>query len=483
MHSSRVNVAGPNSDLMSRTLFDKLWRDHIVSEPAGEPALLYIDLHLVHEVTSPQAFEGLRVAGRGVRRPDLTVATADHNVPTTDRNLPLQDEIAAQQIAALRRNCADFNISFFDLNSREQGIVHVIGPELGMTQPGMTIVCGDSHTSTHGAFGALAFGIGTSEVEHVLATQCLPQQKPRTMQVRAQGALPEGVTAKDLALAIIGQVGTDGATGHVVEYTGEAVRALSMEGRMTLCNMSIEAGARAGMIAPDETTFAYLEGRRFAPQGSAWDDALAYWRRLPTDEGAEYDRTVEIDATSLAPYVTWGTSPGHVVPVTGRVPDPNEARTETDRRAAQRMLEYMNLEPGTQIEDIPVTRVFIGSCTNARIEDLRAAANVVRGYSINPAVHAMVVPGSQMVKRAAEAEGLDRIFTGAGFEWREAGCSMCLGMNPDILQPGERCASTSNRNFEGRQGRGGRTHLVSPGMAAAAAIAGHFIDIRNWEFK
>jgi 3-isopropylmalate/(R)-2-methylmalate dehydratase large subunit len=465
------------------TLFDKLWRDHVVCEPLGEPALLYIDLHLVHEVTSPQAFEGLRLAGRSVRRPDLTVATADHNVPTTDRSLPLLDEIAAQQIAALRRNCAEFNISFYDLDSREQGIVHVIGPELGLTQPGMTIVCGDSHTSTHGAFGALAFGIGTSEVEHVLATQCLPQQKPRTMAVRAQGALPEGVTAKDLALAIIGQVGTDGATGHVVEYTGEAVRSLSMEGRMTLCNMSIEAGARAGMIAPDETTFAYLERRRFAPRESAWNEALAYWRTLPTDEGAEYDRTVEIDASALAPYVTWGTSPGHVVPITGRVPDPSEAATETDRRAAQRMLDYMNLEPGTQIEDIPVTRVFIGSCTNARIEDLRAAANVVRGYTINPAVHAMVVPGSQSVKRAAEAEGLDGVFTRAGFEWREAGCSMCLGMNPDILQPGERCASTSNRNFEGRQGRGGRTHLVSPGMAAAAAIEGHFTDVRRWEYR
>ena len=465
------------------TLFDKLWSDHAVCEPAGKPALLYIDLHLVHEVTSPQAFEGLRVAGRGVRRPDLTIATADHNVPTTDRGLPIKDEIAAQQIAALRRNCADFNISFYDLDSSEQGIVHVIGPELGLTQPGMTIVCGDSHTSTHGTFGALAFGIGTSEVEHVLATQCLLQQKPRTMEVRAQGALSEGVTAKDLALAIIGQVGTDGATGHVVEYTGEAVRALSMEGRMTLCNMSIEAGARAGMIAPDETTFAYLEGRRFAPRPNAWDEALAYWRTLPTDPGATYDRLVEIDATALAPYVTWGTSPGHVVPVTGRVPDPGEAATESDRRAAQRMLDYMNLAAGTRIEDIPVTRVFIGSCTNARIEDLRAAASVVRGYTINAAVHAMVVPGSQTVKRAAEAEGLDRIFTRAGFEWREAGCSMCLGMNPDILQPGERCASTSNRNFEGRQGRGGRTHLVSPSMAAAAAIAGHFTDVRRWEFK
>lgn len=472
---------------MPLTLFDKLWSDHIVCEPPGEPALLYIDLHLVHEVTSPQAFDGLREAGRTVRRPDLTVATADHNVPTTDRSLPITDEIAARQIAALRRNCADFNIPFYDLDSAEQGIVHVIGPELGLTQPGMTIVCGDSHTSTHGAFGALAFGIGTSEVEHVLATQCLPQQKPRTMEIRTAGLLAEGVTAKDLALAIIGQVGTAGATGHVIEYTGEAVRGLSMEGRMTLCNMSIEAGARAGMISPDDTTFSYLEGRRFAPHNTAetnaWDDAVAYWRTLATDEGATYDQLVEIDASSLAPYVSWGTSPGHVVPVTGSVPSPSEIATESDRRAAERMLDYMGLVPGTLIEDIPVTRVFIGSCTNARIEDLRAAANVVRGYRINPSVHAMVVPGSQTVKRAAEAEGLDRVFIDAGFDWREAGCSMCLGMNPDILQPGERCASTSNRNFEGRQGRGGRTHLVSPIMAAAAAIAGHFTDVRKWEFR
>jgi 3-isopropylmalate/(R)-2-methylmalate dehydratase large subunit len=469
------------------TLFDKLWNEHLVCATVGEPALLYIDLHLVHEVTSPQAFDGLRAAGRRVRRPRLTVATADHNVPTTARNLPITDPVAARQIEALRRNCAEFDVPFFDLDSAEQGIVHVIGPELGLTQPGMTIVCGDSHTSTHGAFGALAFGIGTSEVEHVLATQCLPQQKPRTMEVRTRGSLPEGVTAKDLALAIIGQIGTDGATGYVVEYTGEAVRALSMEGRMTLCNMSIEAGARAGMIAPDEVTFAYLEGRRFAPRNTeehaAWDEAVAYWRSLPSDAGARFDRTVEIDAGALAPYVTWGTSPGHVVPITGRVPDPSETGTETDRRAAERMLQYMGLAPGTLIEDIPVTRVFIGSCTNARIEDLRAAASVARGYRISPAVHAMVVPGSQSVKSEAESEGLDRIFREAGFEWREAGCSMCLGMNPDTLQPGERCASTSNRNFEGRQGRGGRTHLVSPVMAAAAAIKGHFTDIRSWEFK
>jgi len=471
---------------MPQTLFDKLWNNHVVCEPPGEPALLYIDLHLVHEVTSPQAFDGLRAAGRSVRRPDLTVATADHNVPTTDRSLPITDVIAARQIAALRHNCAEFDIQYFDLDSAEQGIVHIIGPELGLTQPGMTIVCGDSHTSTHGAFGALAFGIGTSEVEHVLATQCLPQTKPRAMEIRSRGSLPAGVTAKDLALAIMGQVGTDGATGHVIEYTGEAVRALSMEGRMTLCNMSIEAGARAGMIAPDEKTFSYLEGRRFAPRNSvtaSWDEALAHWHTLPTDADAKFDRTVEIDASALAPYVTWGTSPGHVVPVTGSVPDPNDTATESDRRAAQRMLDYMGLTPGTPIQEIAVTRVFIGSCTNARIEDLRAAASVVQGYRINPKVHAMVVPGSQTVKRAAEAEGLDQIFTGAGFEWREAGCSMCLGMNPDILQPSERCASTSNRNFEGRQGRGGRTHLVSPTMAAAAAIAGHFTDIRTWQFK
>jgi 3-isopropylmalate/(R)-2-methylmalate dehydratase large subunit len=466
-----------------RTLFEKLWDSHIVRDEQGEPALLYIDLHLVHEVTSPQAFDGLRAANRRVRRPDLTIATIDHNVPTTDRRLPIKDEVAAKQIETLRRNCSEFGITLYDINSPEQGIVHVIGPELGLTQPGMTIVCGDSHTSTHGAFGALAFGIGTSEVEHVLATQCLPQQKPRTMQVKVRGLLPYGVTAKDLALAIIGQIGTDGATGYVIEYAGDAISALSMEGRMTLCNMSIEAGARAGMIAPDDVTFAYLEGRRFAPRDEAWDERVAYWRTLRTDEGARFDRTVEIDAASLAPFVTWGTSPGMVVPVTGRVPDPSEARTEADSRATRRALEYMSLQPGTPIEEILIDRVFIGSCTNARIEDLRAAARVVKGYRINGKVHAMVVPGSQTVKLEAEREGLDRIFRDAGFEWREPGCSMCLGMNPDILQPGERCASTSNRNFEGRQGRGGRTHLVSPAMAAAAAITGHFSDIRSWKYK
>jgi 3-isopropylmalate/(R)-2-methylmalate dehydratase large subunit len=465
------------------TLFEKLWKSHVVREARGEPTLLYIDLHLIHEVTSPQAFEGLRQAGRKVRRPDLTFGTVDHNVPTTDRSLPIADPIAATQVDTLRRNCREFGIQLFDIHSPEQGIVHVIGPELGLTRPGMTIVCGDSHTSTHGAFGALAFGIGTSEVEHVLATQCLPQDKPLTMKIETRGTLPEGVTAKDLALGIIGRIGTDGATGCVIEYAGDAVRALTMEGRMTLCNMSIEAGARAGMVAPDETTFAYLKGRRFSPAGDAWDKAVDYWKTLGSDADAEFDRTVEIDAAQLEPFVTWGTSPGMVVPVTSYVPDPAEAKSSADRQAAERALEYMALKPRTNIQDIPINRAFIGSCTNARLEDLRAAARVVKGYRINSAVSAMVVPGSQDVKRAAEREGLDRIFHEAGFEWREAGCSMCLGMNADILQPGERCASTSNRNFEGRQGRGGRTHLVSPMMAAAAAIKGHFTDVRGWEFK
>src|ERR1700704_5195181 len=468
---------------MPGTLFEKLWDAHVVRQPRDQPTLLYIDLHLVHEVTSPQAFEGLRVAGRGVRRPDLTVATADHNVPTTDRSLPIADPIAAKQIETLRQNCAAYGIQLFDINSAEQGIVHVIGPELGLTRPGMTIVCGDSHTSTHGAFGALAFGIGTSEVEHVLATQCLPQNKPQTMLIQVQGDLPQGVTAKDLALGIIGRIGTDGATGYVIEYAGEAVKALSMEGRMTLCNMSIEAGARAGMVAPDETTFAYLAGRRYAPRNQEWEAAVAYWRTLSSDPDAEFDRIVEIDAAAIAPCITWGTSPGMVVPVTGRVPDPAAAKGEAEQRAAQRALEYMKLEPHTKIADVTIDRVFIGSCTNSRLEDLRAAARVVKGHDIHKSVRAMVVPGSQNVKRAAEAEGLDQIFLKAGFEWREAGCSMCLGMNPDILAPGERCASTSNRNFEGRQGRGGRTHLVSPAMAAAAAIAGHFVDVRDWEYR
>lgn len=465
------------------TLFEKLWQSHVVREVSGEPTLLYIDLHLVHEVTSPQAFDGLRQSGRSLRRPDLTVATADHNVPTTDRSLPIADEIAAKQVETLRRNSREFGVRFFDINSPEQGIVHVIGPELGLTQPGMTIVCGDSHTSTHGAFGALAFGIGTSEVEHVMATQCLPQVKPRTMKIDVGGKLSEGVTAKDLALAIIGRIGTDGATGFVIEYAGEAVRALSMEGRMTLCNMSIEAGARAGMIAPDQTTFAYLKDRQFAPSGKNWDQAVTYWRSLSSDADATFDSTLSFDASTIEPFVTWGTSPGMVVPVTSQVPDPSDAKSSADRESAQRALEYMALKPKTKIEDIFIDRAFIGSCTNARIEDLRAAARVVKGYKIKSSVSALVVPGSQKVKLAAEKEGLDRIFSEAGFEWREAGCSMCLGMNADILQPGERCASTSNRNFEGRQGRGGRTHLVSPMMAAAAAIKGHFTDVRKWEFK
>jgi 3-isopropylmalate/(R)-2-methylmalate dehydratase large subunit len=465
-----------------RTLFEKVWDEHVVCSPDKQSPLLYIDLHLVHEVTSPQAFDGLRVAGRRVRQPKRTVATVDHNIPTTPRGLPITDAIAARQIQALQQNCKEFGVPLFDIDSPDQGIVHVIGPELGLTQPGMTIVCGDSHTSTHGAVGALAFGIGTSEVEHVLATQCLPQRKPKSMLIDVSGRLAEGVTAKDLALGIIGQIGTDGATGHVIEYAGEAVRALSMEGRMTLCNMSIEAGARAGMVAPDETTFAYIKGRRFAPRDGEWEKTLTRWRTLPSDAGANYDKLVEIDASKLAPFVTWGTNPGMVVPVSGCVPDLNDWKTDADRGAFQRMLEYMGLQPGTRMEEISVDRVFIGSCTNSRLEDLRAAARVARGYHVNPKVRAMVVPGSQAVKHAAEQEGLHQIFQEAGFEWRESGCSMCLGMNPDILQPGERCASTSNRNFEGRQGRGGRTHLVSPMMAAAAAIAGHFTDIRNWRF-
>src|SRR5215470_6731921 len=433
---------------MARTLFEKIWDTHVVATLSGRSPILYIDLHLVHEVTSPQAFDGLRVAGRRVRQPGRTVATVDHNIPTDPRGTPITDPIAARQIEALQKNCKEFGVQLFDIDSPDQGIVHVIGPELGLTQPGMTIVCGDSHTSTHGALGALAFGIGTSEVEHVLATQCLPQRKPKTMLITVRGKLPEGVTAKDLALGIIGQICTDGATGHVVEYAGEAVRALSMEGRMTLCNMSIEAGARAGMIAPDETTFAFVKGRRFAPH--EWEQATVRWRSLASDRGARYDKVVEIDASKLAPFVTWGTNPGMVVPVSGRVPLLAELNSNGERQAAQHMLEYMGLQPGTPIQKIAVDRVFIGSCTNSRLEDLRAAARVARRYRVNPKVRAMVVPGSQAVKREAEQEGLDRIFREAGFEWRESGCSMCLGMNPDILQPGERCASTSNRNFEGR---------------------------------
>ncbi len=446
-------------------------------------ALLYIDLHLVHEVTSPQPFESLRLNGRRVRRADLTIATADHNVATTDRTLPVEDPISAQQLQALDRNAAEFGVRLEGALSPLQGIVHIIGPELGLTQPGMTVVCGDSHTATHGAFGALAFGIGTSEVEHVLATQTLIQPKPKTMEIRVDGELPRGVTAKDVILAIIGRIGVGGATGHAVEFTGSAIRALSMEGRMTVSNMTIEGGGRVGMIAPDDTTFAYLEGRAHAPKGKLWEQALDYWRTLPSDADASYDKRVVVRAEELTPHVSWGTNPGMVAPVTERVPDPDRMETEEAREATLRALTYMDLRPNTPIQDIALDRVFIGSCTNARIEDLEAAALVVRGRKVAPTVRALVVPGSQQVKADAEQRGLDRVFREAGFEWREAGCSMCLGMNPDILQPGERCASTSNRNFEGRQGPGGRTHLVSPAMAAAAAVAGHFVDIRDWEIQ
>jgi len=466
---------------MPRTLFDKIWDAHVVQNEPGRPSILYIDCHLVHEVTSPQAFEGLRLAGRKVRRPDLTFATADHNVPTSSRSLPIVDPISKTQIDTLEANCREFGIELYGLDSPDQGIVHVIGPELGLTQPGATIVCGDSHTSTHGAFGALAFGIGTSEVEHVMATQCLPQSKPKTFRVSVEGQLARGVTAKDVVLYMIRSIGTDGASGHVIEYAGETIRALTMEERMTVCNMSIEAGARAGMIAPDDTTYAYLEGRAYAPQGAAFEAAVAYWKTLPTDAGTAFDREFAIDVSSLAPQVSWGTNPGMVTDVTGAIPDPEAMPDENKRKAARRALEYMALEPGTAIQEINVDRVFIGSCTNSRIEDLRSAASVIKGKKVAAGLYALVVPGSQKIKQQAEVEGLDQIFRQAGFDWRESGCSMCLGMNPDILKPGERCASTSNRNFEGRQGRGGRTHLVSPAMAAAAAIAGRFVDIREWE--
>ena len=457
-----------------RTLSQKIWDRHIVRAADGEPTLLYIDLHLVHEVTSPQAFDGLRMAGRTVRRPDLTVATEDHNVPTTDIDQPIADPISRKQVDVLRANCAEFGIVEHAMGTPGQGIVHVIGPEQGLTQPGMTIVCGDSHTSTHGAFGALAFGIGTSEVEHVLATQTLPQQVPGTMAVTVEGEVPDGVTAKDIVLAIIGRIGTGGGIGSVIEYRGSAIRALSMEGRMTVCNMSIEAGARAGMIAPDDTTFAYLEGRRFAPKGPDWDAAVADWRTLTTDEGAVFDTEVEIDATTLEPYVSWGTNPAQVAPLSASVPDPDSFDDPSQRDAAARALAYMGLEPGTPMRDVRVDTVFIGSCTNSRIEDLRAAAAVAAGRRVADGMRAMVVPGSFVVKDQAEAEGLHRVFLDAGFEWREPGCSMCLAMNPDKLAPGERSASTSNRNFEGRQGRGGRTHLVSPAVAAATAVRGTF---------
>ena len=457
-----------------KTLSEKVWDRHVVRRAKDEPDLLYIDLHLVHEVTSPQAFDGLRLAGRDVRRPDLTLATMDHNVPTTGLHLPIADPVSARQMEVLEQNCQEFSVPLYAMGDPGQGIVHVIGPEQGLTQPGMTIVCGDSHTSTHGAFGALAVGIGTSEVEHVLATQTLPQRKPGTMAITVDGKAPAGVTAKDIVLAIIRRIGTGGGVGKIIEYRGQAIWSLSMEGRMTVCNMSIEGGARAGMIAPDDTTFTYLEGRKFAPQGAEWERALDDWRALPTDEGARFDEEITIDATTLVPHVTWGTNPGQSVTIDDTVPSPDDFSEISDRESAARALTYMGLTPGTPVRDIPVNTVFIGSCTNSRIEDLRAAAAVAEGRSVSPSVRALVVPGSMKVKAEAEAEGLDQIFTAAGFEWREAGCSMCLAMNPDKLAPGERAASTSNRNFEGRQGPGGRTHLVSPPVAAATAILGTF---------
>ena len=458
-----------------RTLSDKVWDGHVVHQgTADEPDVLFIDLHLVHEVTSPQAFDGLRLAGRGVHRPDLTIATADHNVPTTDIDKPVADPISARQLEVLESNCSEFGITCYPMGDANQGIVHIIGPEQGLTQPGMTIVCGDSHTSTHGAFGALAFGIGTSEVEHVLATQTLPQRRPASMAVTVDGDLPAGVTAKDLVLAVIGHIGTGGGSGHVIEYRGSAFERLSMEGRMTVCNMSIEAGARAGMIAPDDTTFAYLEGRDHAPRGAAWEAALDAWRALPTDAGATFDKEVTIGAASLAPFVTWGTNPAQVTRIDGNVPEVDSFGDPGEREAAARALEYMGLTGGTPLHEVAVDTVFIGSCTNGRIEDLRAAADVLRGRKVRAGMRALVVPGSHRVKAQAESEGLDTVFASAGFDWREPGCSMCLAMNPDKLSPGERAASTSNRNFEGRQGRGGRTHLVSPAVAAATAVAGHF---------
>ncbi|CAH1658064.1 MULTISPECIES: 3-isopropylmalate dehydratase large subunit [unclassified Chelatococcus] len=464
-----------------RTLYDKIWDDHLVDEQPDGTCLLYIDRHLVHEVTSPQAFEGLRVAGRKLRAPQKTLAVVDHNVPTSDRSKGIDDPEAATQVAALAENARDFGVEYYDERDVRQGIVHVIGPEQGFTLPGTTIVCGDSHTSTHGAFGALAHGIGTSEVEHVLATQTLIQKKAKNMRVTVDGQLPPGVTAKDIVLAIIGEIGTAGGTGHVIEYAGEAIRALSMEGRMTVCNMSIEGGARAGLVAPDEKTYEYLKGRPKAPTGAAWDEAVRFWESLKTDEGAFFDSEIRLDAASLPPIVTWGTSPEDVVAVTGVVPNPDDIQDENKRNSKWRALEYIGLKPGTKLTDVTIDRVFIGSCTNGRIEDMRAAAAVVRGKSVHPGVNAMVVPGSGLVKLQAEEEGLDVIFREAGFDWREPGCSMCLAMNADKLKPGERCASTSNRNFEGRQGFKGRTHLVSPAMAAAAAIAGHFVDIRDWK--
>ena len=469
--------------MSKHTLFDKIWEKHVVFEEPGRPTLLYVDLHLVHEVTSPQAFEGLRLNNRKIRRPELTFATMDHNVPTTDRSLPIEDPISAKQIDTLRNNCKDFGVKLFDLNNPNQGIVHVIGPELGITQPGMIIVCGDSHTSTHGAFGSLAFGIGTSEVEHVLATQCLWQDRPAVFEVRVDGSRTSGVTAKDIILSIIGRIGTAGATGTVVEYRGEAIKSLTMEERMTVCNMSIEAGARAGMISPDEKTFEYLKGRPYMPKGQELNIKLDSWKTLATEQGAQFDRSISLDASKMAPQVSWGTNPGMVVGIDGRVPSPSDYSDSNLKKATENALQYMALKPGTKIEDIKLDRIFIGSCTNSRINDLIAAAKIVKGKKVSSSLKAMVVPGSQLVKLQAEKIGLDKIFKESGFEWREAGCSMCLGMNPDILQPGERCASTSNRNFEGRQGKGGRTHLVSPIMAAAAALEGHFVDIRQWDIE
>ena len=463
----------------ARTLFDKIWDSHVVETQDDGTCLLYIDRHLVHEVTSPQAFEGLRVAGRTVRRPEATLAVPDHNVPTTDRSKGIDDEESRIQLEALAHNCAEFGVPYIPVDDIRQGIVHIIGPEQGMTQPGMTIVCGDSHTSTHGAFGALAFGIGTSEVEHVLSTQTLIQRPAKNMRITVDGVLPAGITSKDMILAIIGRIGTAGGTGHVIEYAGEAVRALSMEGRMTVCNMSIEAGARAGLIAPDETTFDYVRGRPMAPKAGAWEQAVAYWKTLPSDAGAAYDKEVTVAAGEIEPHVTWGTSPQDVLPITGHVPDPADAPDEASRAAMARSLEYMGLAPGTPLSEVAIDTVFIGSCTNGRIEDLRAAAAVAQGRKVADGVRALIVPGSGLVKEEAEAEGLDRVFIDAGFDWREPGCSMCLAMNADKLSPGQRCASTSNRNFEGRQGKGGRTHLLSPAMAAAAAIAGHLADVRE----
>jgi len=465
---------------LGKTLFDKIWDDHLVHEDEDGTSLIYIDRHLIHEVTSPQAFEGLRMAGRNVRAPHLKLAVVDHNVPTTDRSKGIEDDESRLQVETLAKNCEEYGIDYFDEVDPRQGIVHVVGPEQGFTLPGTTIVCGDSHTATHGAFGALAFGIGTSEVEHVLATQTLIQKKNKNMRITVEGTTPPSVTAKDIILAIIGEMGTAGATGHVIEYAGQAIRELSMEGRMTVCNMSIEGGGRAGLIAPDQKTFDYIKGRPYAPKGEEWESALRHWKELYSDEDAVFDRELTLDVNDLPPLVTWGTSPEDVVSVTGAVPDPQATADEGKRASMLRSLEYMGLTPGTQITDIPIDRVFIGSCTNGRIEDLREVADVVKGKHVDENVHAMIVPGSGLVKQQAEDEGLSKIFLAAGFEWREPGCSMCLGMNPDQLGPQERCASTSNRNFEGRQGRKGRTHLVSPAMAAAAAVAGHFVDIRKF---